>query len=133
LHNTASDYNATLPQSINMNFFVRLLLSAVAVLIAGWVLPGVHLDSFWTALVVAAVLAFLNSFVKPILLILTLPITIVTLGLFLLVINTLIILAASYLVDGFHVDGFFSGLLFSLIVSVTRAILDAFAQKKEEK
>lgn len=88
-------------------------------------LPGVTVDDFWSAFLVAVALAFLNAIVKPVLTILTIPITIVTLGLFLLVINALIILFAERLVPGFHVSGFFTALIFSLILSLITAILSA--------
>ena len=116
-----------------MNFFLGLLVSAVAVLFAGWLLPGVSVDGFWTALVVAAVLAVLNSIVKPILVVLTLPVTILTLGLFLLVINVLMVYAASGLVDGFHVDGFITALLFSFVVSLSRAVLEGLVGDKKDR
>lgn len=106
-----------------MNFIIRILLTAVAVVLLAYILPGVHVVGFGSALIVAVVLGLLNIFVKPVLLILTLPITILTLGLFLLVINALIILLASSFVSGFMVDGFWSALLFSLLLSFLQSIL----------
>ncbi len=88
-------------------------------------MPHVLLDDYLSALLVAVVLAFLNSIVKPILTILTIPITIFTLGFFLLAINAIIILFADKLVSGFHVDGFWWALLFSLILSLITGILNA--------
>ncbi len=88
-------------------------------------MPHVQLDDYLSALLVAVVLAFLNSIVKPILTILTIPITIFTLGFFLLAINAIIILFADKLVSGFHVDGFWWALLFSLILSLITGILNA--------
>lgn len=108
-----------------MNFILRICVSALAVFGAAWLLPGVQVDDFWSAFLVAVVLAFLNTIVKPILTILTIPITIVTLGLFLLVINGLIIIFAEKLVVGFHVSGFFAALLFSLILSLFTGIMNA--------
>ena len=98
-------------------------------------LPGVTVDDFWSAFLVAVALAFLNAIVKPVLTILTIPITIVTLGLFLLVINALMIIFAERLVPGFHVSGFLTALLFSLILSLTTGILNAIVgvDKDEEK
>lgn len=87
-------------------------------------LPGVTVDDYLTALLVAVVLAFLNTIVKPVLTILTIPITVVTLGLFLLAINAFIIIFAEKIVEGFHVDGFFWALMFSLILSVCTGILN---------
>ena len=117
-----------------MNFIVKLILSAIAVLITAWLLPGVSVEgnSFFTALMIAAALAFLNAILKPILVFLTIPITILTLGLFYLVINAAIILLATKLVSGFHVNGFITALLFSLVLSVTASILDALAGVKND-
>lgn len=104
------------------NFLIRLILSAVAVLVCAYILPGAEVDGFINALVVAGVLAILNVLVKPVLVILTIPITIVTLGLFLLVINTILVMLASWLVPGFTVDGFWWALLFSVILSIVNSI-----------
>jgi putative membrane protein len=97
----------------------------VAVFLVAELLPGVQLDDYLSALLVALVLAFLNTIVKPVLTILTIPITVVTLGLFLLVINALIIIFAEKLVSGFHVDGFLWALIFSLILSLFTSVLNA--------
>lgn len=96
----------------------------MAVFIVTRFLPGVTIDSFGTALLVALVLAFLNAIVKPVLTVLTIPITLFTLGFFLLVINAVIIILAEKLVDGFHVKGFFTALLFSLVLSLCTGILN---------
>ena len=108
-----------------MKFLIHLVVSALAVILASYVLSGVHVDGFGTALIVAVVLGLLNAVVKPILTLLTLPITILTLGLFLLVINVLMVYAASGLVPGFHVNGFFTALFFSLLVSVFSSVIGA--------
>jgi putative membrane protein len=96
------------------------------------ILPGVTVDDYLSALMVAVVLAFLNTIVKPILTILTIPITVVTLGFFLLAINAFIIIFAEKLVSGFHVDGFWWALLFSLILSVCTGILNMLFGVNEE-
>lgn len=106
-------------------FFAKTIATAVAVLFAAYVLKGVTIDSTVTALIVAVVLGLLNSFIKPILIILTIPITIFTLGLFLLVINIIIVKIAATLVTGFTVDGWFTALLFSLVVSIVSSIIEA--------
>ncbi len=106
-----------------MNFILKLLLSALAVVVLANILPGVSVDSFLTAVIVAVVLSLLNFLVKPILIILTLPVTIITLGLFLLIINALIILLADYLVNGFTVNSIWWALLFSLLLSLLNSIL----------
>lgn len=104
---------------------IRLILSAIAVLICSYVLPGAHVSGFITALVVAGVLAIVNILLKPILVILTIPITIVTFGLFLLVINTLMIMLVSGLVSGFDVDGFWWAFLFSVALSIVNSVFES--------
>ena len=104
------------------NFLVRLIISSIAVLICAYILPGAEVDGFISALVVAGVLALLNVLFKPILIILTIPITILTLGLFLLVINTILVMLASWLVPGFTVDGFWWALLFSIVLSIINSV-----------
>ena len=112
-----------------MNFIIKLILSTMAVLITAWLLPGVSIanNSIYTAFILAVVLAFLNAVLKPILVFLTIPVTIFTLGLFYLVINALIIILAERLVEGFHVRGFFTALLFSIVLSLISSVLDALA------
>jgi putative membrane protein len=108
-----------------MNFLMRILVSTAAVLLTGWILPDswVQVDNIFTALIVAIVLAFLNQVVKPILTVLTIPITFITMGLFLLVINAGIILLADYFVDGFKVGGFWSALGFSIVLAIFNGLL----------
>ncbi len=106
-----------------MNILIRLLIAALVAFGLSRILGGVHIDSYVTALIVAAVLAVLNAVVKPIMIILTLPVTIITLGLFLFVINALIILLCAKLVPGFAVDGFWWALLFSILFSIGSSIL----------
>ena len=105
-----------------MNWILRIFLNGLAVVLTAYLLPGVDVTDYWTALIVAIVLAVANVVVKPVLIVFTIPITILTLGLFLLVINALIILIADYLVDGFYVDGFWWALLFSLILSLFNSL-----------
>ena len=112
------------------NFLIRLVLSALAVFICATILPGAHVDGFLIAIVVAGVLAILNVLVKPILVIFTIPITFLTLGLFLLVINTILILMVDWLVPGFEVDGFWWALVFSLLLSLVNAIFGGLNEKK---
>lgn len=112
-----------------MNFILKIVLTAVAVLVIAHFLPGVSVVNFTNAVIVAIVLALLRVTIKPLLIILTLPVTIVTLGLFLLVINALIILLADNLIDGFQVTGFWVALLFSLILSIFESILYSFLDK----
>ena len=107
-----------------MGFLLKLILTGVAAAIAAYILPGVTIDGIFTAVLLALVLGILNAVVKPILVALSLPVTIITLGLFLLVINALIILLADYLLSGFSVDGFLWALIFSVVLSILTAIID---------
>ena len=107
---------------IEMKIVLRLLIYTCAVLITAWLLPGVTVDKFTTALMIAIALAIINTFVRPVLIFLTIPVTIVTLGFFLLVINALIIILISRIVPGFEVNGFWWALLFSVILSIIAAI-----------
>ena len=109
-----------------MGLIIRILISAVAVYVASLFIPGISVSGgAGTYLIIAIVLGLLNAFVKPILTVLTIPITILTLGLFLIVINVLMVYLAAYLVSGFHVSGFIAALLFSFVVSIITALLDA--------
>jgi putative membrane protein len=114
-----------------MNVILKLLLNALAVFILAYLLNGVEVNGYLGAIIVAVVLAILNLFVKPILIIFTLPVTILTLGLFLLVINALIILLADKLVDGFSVSSFWTAILFSILLSILQSIL--YSIFKEQK
>lgn len=113
-----------------MNGVVRFLLSGLAVLLAAYLLPGVHVENYGYALLVAIVLAIVNVLVKPVLILLTIPITVLTLGLFLLVINALLILLVDYFVPGFAVDGFWWALGFSLILSIFNSMFSDLSGKK---
>lgn len=106
-----------------MNLLLRILVTAVLVTVISHFLPGVAVDNFLTSVIVAVVLGLLNVFIKPIIVLFTLPVTIVTLGLFLLVINSLMILLCSEIVGGFHVKTFWAALLFSVILSLTQSII----------
>lgn len=106
-----------------MAILINWLLSALAIIAAAYILPGVHVQDFLTALVLAIVLGIINAILKPILVMLTLPITLVTLGLFTLVINALLVLLATLIVPGFQVDNFLWALLFSIVLSLVNAVL----------
>ncbi|WP_426063000.1 phage holin family protein [Flavobacterium sp. DSP2-3-1] len=107
-----------------MNLLLRILITSGLVLLIAHFMPGVHVANFTTALIVAIVLGLLNIFIKPILVILTLPVTIITLGLFLLVINALMILLCTKIVGGFSVDTFWTALIFSIILSVLQSLMN---------
>ena len=106
-----------------MNFLIRLLITWIGVILSSYLLPGVHIRSFTSALWVALVLALLNIFLKPLLIILTIPVTIITFGLFLLVINAVLILIADELISGFFVESFWWAFLFSIILSIITYLL----------
>lgn len=108
-----------------MKILVRLIISTIAVLVTDLLLPGIHADDFVTGLLIAVVLALLNTLLRPLLIILTLPITILTLGLFLLAINAAMVLLADKLIDGFTVDSFWWALGFSLVLSIVQGLLNA--------
>ncbi|RXP54106.1 phage holin family protein [Lutibacter sp. HS1-25] len=115
-----------------MKTLIRMLFTAIAVMIIAKFLPGVAVSDFTNALFVAIVLGFLRITVQPLLVILTLPATILTLGLFLLVINAVIILLAGYFVEGFYVDGFWVALLFSILLSMFQSVLYSFLRDDKQ-
>lgn len=106
-----------------MSFLFKILLSALAVLAIAYILPGVQVEDYVTAIWVAVVVGLLFSILKPILVVLTLPVTILTLGLFLFVINAALILIANSLIDGFSVAGFWTALLFSILLTLFESVL----------
>lgn len=110
-----------------MRILLNLIVTAVIVYLLANFLPGVGVDSFWSSIVVVLVLTLLNLFVKPILQIISIPVTILTLGLFLFVINAVIILLCSNLVSGFHVENFWYALLFSLVLSLVQSVVGGVA------
>lgn len=115
-----------------MNWLAIWLVNAVALLLLSYLLPGVQIDGFFTALWVALVLGLVNTVIRPILLLLTLPITLVTLGLFVLVINGLLFYVAARLVGGFHVSGLGSGIGGALLYSVISWALSALIAPRRE-
>ena len=114
-----------------MNIIMRIIVTSIVAFGLSYILSGVQIDTFTTAIVLAIVLAILNAIVKPILVFITFPITVVTLGLFLFVINALIILLADKFIRGFNVDGFWWALLFSLLLSIVTSVL--YKEKSDEK
>ncbi|MFM2326990.1 MAG: hypothetical protein RIR31_1192 [Bacteroidota bacterium] len=107
-------------------WFIKILVCAVNVFILAYILPGIEIKDMLTALIVAVVLSFLDAIVKPLLVLLTLPATLVTLGLFLFVINACIILIDAHFVGGFKVESFWHALLFSVLLS----FFNSFVHKK---
>ena len=113
-----------------MNTIGKIFASAIAVIISAYLIPGVEVADFLTAIIVAVVLALVNFFVKPILVIITIPVTILTLGFFLLAINAFMILMVDSFADGFTVNGFWWALLYSLVLSIVSSIF-GIEDKKE--
>lgn len=101
-----------------MNILFNWLLNAIAIMVTAYILPGVHVAGFMVALILAVILGIINAILRPILLILTLPINILTLGLFTFVINAFLVMLAAGLVKGFSVDSFLWALAFSLVLSL---------------
>ena len=113
-----------------MNFLLKLILNALAIMLTAYLLPGIFIDGFVSALLLAVVLAILNATLKPVLVVLTIPISVVTLGLFLIVINAGVILLADYFIPGANIDGFWWAILFGLIMSILNSILYGLAGAK---
>lgn len=118
-----------------MQFVIQIVISTLAVLITAFLLSGVQIEdnSFFTAVIVAAVLSFLNAVIKPLMILLTIPITVMTMGIFLLAINAFMIQLTANLVDGFSVASFWSALWFSLILSIVTSILEGIKRNDERK
>jgi putative membrane protein len=106
-----------------MKLLFRILITALLVLGLAKIMKGVIVDEFTTALTVAIVLGLLNFFVKPILVLFTLPVTIFTLGLFLLVINAIMVLLCDYFIDGFKISSFWTAMLFSIVLSLSQSLV----------
>lgn len=105
-----------------MDLIIKLLVNAIAVFAFGYMLRGVHVKSFGTSLLVAILLALVNAFIRPIVLFLTLPFTIITFGLFILVVNTLMVMLVDWILDGFKVESFWWALLFSVLMSLVNLL-----------
>ena len=112
-----------------MNLLFSWIIKALAIFGVTYLLSGVHIDGFLDALLLAAVLSLINTIVKPILVVLTIPITVITLGLFLVVINALMVLLADSLLSGFSVDGFWWAVIFSIAVSIVTSVLEGINTK----
>lgn len=115
-----------------MKFIIKLLVTAIVAYFLPRVLPGISFDSFTTAIIFAVVLAVLNLVVKPVLSILGLPLTIITLGLFSLVINAVIILIATNFVTGMHIDGFWWAFIFSICLSLITSLLNGIFSSDDD-
>lgn len=114
-----------------MNLVIRILVTAGLVMLIAHLLPGVNIDSIIQSVYVAIILGLLNVFIKPIIILFTLPVTILTLGLFLLVINALLVLLCSNIVGGFHVESFWTAMFFSIILSISQSLVFKLTGKDE--
>jgi len=110
-----------------MGLLIKLIINTLAVFAGAYILPGVHVKNFTTAIIVAIVLAVLNVLLKPLLVLLTIPVTVLTLGLFLLVINAVILLICARLVPGFEIDGFWYAVLFGIVLTIIVSVLEGIA------
>ena len=115
-----------------MRFLARLVLNGLAILIAAWLLPGIHISSPVSALLAGVILGFVNAIVRPVLFFLTLPLTLLTLGLFIFVLNAICFGLTAWLVPGFSIDGFFSAVFGALLVSVVSWILNGLVVGRRE-
>lgn len=104
------------------SFLVKIVLGGISVLIAEFFLSGIHIDSWVTGFLLAAILILINLTIKPLMIVLTLPLTLITFGLFLLVINALVIMLADKIIPGFQVDGFWWALLFAIVLSIINSL-----------
>jgi putative membrane protein len=115
-----------------LKYIIKLIVSTIAVFATAYLLPGVSVDSFVTALLVAAILGLMNSFLRPLLVILTIPVTVFTFGLFILFINAGLVILTSRIIDGFHVSGFWPAFFFSIVLSVITSIMEGLDRKSRQ-
>lgn len=111
-----------------MSVIINWVVSALAIMVSAYLLSGVVVDSFITALVLAVVLGAINAFVRPVLVILSLPVTILTLGLFIFVIDAALIMLAATIVPGFAVAGFWWALIFAVVLSIVNFVVGHFVK-----
>ena len=116
-----------------MRFLARLVLNGLAIIIVAWLLPGIHISSALSALLAGVILGFVNAIVRPVLFFLTLPLTLLTLGLFIFVLNAICLGLTALLVPGFSIDGFFSAVFGALLVSVVSWILNGLVVGRRER
>lgn len=117
-----------------MLIIMRWLIITAAILLASWIVPGIRVDSVWTAVFAAAILGLINTFIKPVLIILTLPLNILTLGIFTFFLNAFLLQLVAYMIRGFEVKGFLAAFLGALIISVVSWLANQFiVRHKREK
>lgn len=113
-----------------MSLLISIIVNALSVLLAAYIIPGVQVDSFLTAVLVTIVMGLMNAIVKPILVLLTLPITILTLGLFYFVINLIILFLVDAVIGGFELGGIIPAILFAITLSIIGSITNSLAAGK---
>ena len=116
-----------------LKFIAQFIIGGLSVMLTAYLLPGAMVQNFFIAMLVSVVISVLNTLVKPVLVILTLPITLVTLGLFYLVINAFMIYIADYFIDGFAVNGLLNTFVFSIVLSVINSVFGVFNRAFEGK
>jgi len=115
-----------------MRFLARLVLNGFAIIVAAWLLPGLHLSGPFAALIAGAILGFVNAIIRPVLFLLTLPVTLLTLGLFIFVLNAACLALTAAVVPGFDIESFWGALFGALLVTIVSWILNGllFSEKK---
>ena len=114
-----------------LNLFLRWIAYTLAVIFVAWLIPGITVENFLSAMLVCVILALINTFIKPVLQFISFPLTILTLGLFALVINALLLMLAGWITPGFEVDGFLSALLGSILLSLFAIGIDKIGTRPE--
>ena len=114
-----------------LNLFLKWIAYTLAVIFVAWVIPGISVENFLSAMFVCVILALINTFIKPVLQFISFPLTVLTLGLFALVINALLLMFAGWIAPGFEVDGFLSALLGSILLSLFAMGIDRIGQKTD--
>lgn len=116
-----------------MNYLIRLIITAIVVVLISKILGGVYVDGLTTSLIVALILSFLNTFIRPLLVFFTFPLTILTFGLFLFVVNAMIIQLCDYFIDSFRVDGLLTAIIFSILLTISQTILFKITNVEKKK
>ena len=115
-----------------MNYLIRLIITAIIVMLISKFLNGVRVDDIYTSVLVAFLLSFFNTFLRPILVLFTFPVTLLTLGLFLVVINAIIVLICDKLLDNFFINSFLTAIIFSILLSISQSIIYKITNVKEK-
>ncbi len=106
-----------------IRLLIRWILYAAGLIFTAWIIPGIEINTFWTAMFACVIIALINTFIKPVLNLITLPINIITIGLFSLILNALLFMLAGWITPGVEIDGFLSALLGSVVFSVCSLII----------